>query len=80
MVSEFWTQFGSGASGVGWETVLIGLDYHLLNPNASMMDKGQFSSTPEGRASIASGTQMTEALEAVKKITAFYASDNSETA
>ena len=91
VVSEFWTQFGSGATGVGWETVLIGLDHHLLNPNASMMDKGQFSSSPEGRAfvaqssedwgraSIASGTQMTEALEAVKKITAFYTGDNSET-
>ena len=91
VVSEFWTQFGSGATGVCWETVLIGLDYHLLNPNASMMDKGQSSSSPEGRAfvaqssedwgraSIASGTQMTEALEAVKKITAFYTGDNSET-
>ena len=56
-----------------------------------MTDKGQFSSSPEGRAffaecskdwgraSIASGTQMTEALEAVKKITAFYTGDNSET-
>jgi hypothetical protein len=91
MVSEFWAQFGPGATGVGWETGLIGLDYHLINPNAPMMDKGQFSSSPEGRAfvakssedwgraSIASGTQMTEALEAVKKITAFYTGDNSET-
>jgi len=91
LVSEFWTQFGPGATGVGWETGLIGLDYHLINPNAPMMDKGQFSSSPEGRAfvaqssedwgraSIASGTQLTEALEAVKKITAFYTGDNSET-
>ena len=91
VVSEFWAQFGPGATGVGWETGLIGLDYHLINPNAPMMDKGQFSSSPEGRAfvaqssedwgraSIASGTQMTEALEAVKKITAFYTGDNSET-
>ena len=91
VLSEFWTQFGPGATGVGWETGLIGLDYHLISPNAPMMDKGQFSSSPEGRAfvaqssedwgraSIASGTQMTEALKAVKKITAFYTGDNSET-
>ena len=69
----------------------MGLDYHLINPNAPMMDKGQFSSSPEGRAfvaqssedwgraSIASGTQLTEALKAVKKITAFYTGENSET-
>lgn len=91
VVSEFWTQFGPGATGLGWETGLIGLDYHLLNPNAPMMDKGLFSSSPEGRAfvaqssedwgraSIASGTQTTQALDAVKKITAFYTGDNSET-
>ena len=91
LVSEFWTQFGPGATGVGWETGLIGLDHHLINPDAPMMDKGQFSSSPEGRAfiaqssedwgraSIASGTEPKEALEAAKKITAFFAGDNSET-
>ena len=91
LVSEFCTQFGPGATGVGWETGLIGLDHHLINPNVPMMDKGQFSSSPEGRAfvaqssedwgraSIASGTEAKEALEAAKKITAFFTGDNSET-
>jgi len=91
LVSEFWTEYGPGATGVGWESGLIGLDHHLINPNAPMMDKELFSSTPEGRvfvaqssedwgrASIAAGTKVTEALEAVKRITAFYTGDNSET-
>ena len=57
VVSEFWTQFGPGATGLGWETGLIGLDYHLLNPNAPMMDKGLFSSSPEGRAFVAQSSE-----------------------
>ena len=79
LVSEFWTQFGPGTTGVGWETGLIGLDHHLINPKAPMLHKGQFSSSPEGRAfvaqskedwgraSLASGTEAKEALKAAKK-------------
>ena len=31
LVSDFWTEYGPGATGVGWEMGLTGLEQHLLD-------------------------------------------------
>ena len=33
---QHWTQFGPGATGVGWDLGLAGLDLHLANDNAKL--------------------------------------------
>ena len=33
---EFWDQFGPGATGLGWDSGLLGLASHLANPDAVM--------------------------------------------
>ena len=90
-VSDFWTEYGPGAVGVGWELGLFGLALHFAQPDAPKMDESAFSTSPEGRAmatgssegwgqaSIAAGTDPEEALEAVKRTTAFYTGEASET-
>lgn len=82
--SEFWTEYGPGATGVGWELGLVGLDLYLINPNEAKMDEAAFSSSTPGisfmtqsseywgKASISSGTDSVDALKAVQKTTAFY--------
>lgn len=82
-LSEFWTQFGPGAVGVGWEAALMGLALHLLAP-ASSMDEATFSASPEGKrfsagsserwgeAAIAAGEDPAVAAAAVRATTAFY--------
>ena len=91
LVSEFWTDYGPGATGVGWELGLVGLETHLLDPKAPQLDEEQLSSSSEGRAfvaqssedwgqaSIAAGTEPAEALEAIKRTTAFYTGETLET-
>jgi uncharacterized protein YndB with AHSA1/START domain len=90
LVSEFWTDYGPGATGVGWELGLVGLENHVIDPNAPKIDEEQFSSSSEGKAfvaqssedwgqaSIAAGTEAVEALEAAKRTTAFYTGESSE--
>lgn len=82
---EFWTQYGPGAVGVGWEGGLLGLALHVVGdasvtPETAM----QWSASEEGRAfytgssvqwgeaSIASGTDATAARAAAARTTAFY--------
>ena len=45
-VSEFWTRFGPGAVGVGWELGLVGLALHISDPQA-VFDEAAFSVSPE---------------------------------
>jgi len=90
-VYDFWNEYGPGAVGVGWELGLFGLALHLAQPDAPRMDESAFSTLPEGKAmatgssegwgqaSIAAGTDPEEALEAVKRTTAFYTGEASET-
>lgn len=90
-VSDFWTEYGPGAVGVGWELGLFGLALHVAQPDAPKMDESAFSASSEGKAmatgsseswgqaSIAAGTDPDEALEAVKRTTAFYTGEASET-
>lgn len=35
-----WTQYGPGATGVGWEMAFLGLDVHLSDDSKSLLDVG----------------------------------------
>ncbi len=81
---EFWNQYGPGATGVGWEQALLGLDLHLaksaIKPKEAekwlTTDAGKSfirqSSDAWGQASIADGTDATAAREAAQGTTEFY--------
>lgn len=81
--SPYWVQYGSGAGGVGWEVSLLSLMFHLDNPESSKVDDS-FAMTDEGKefvkiasdgwgqASIASGEDREQALQAAENTTAFY--------
>lgn len=82
-VNDFWTQYGPGAVGVGWELGLLGLAWHIDDPVAKF-DETTFSSLPEakpymtgssegwGEAAIAGGEPPEQARAAVRATTAFY--------
>src|SRR5690606_16810617 len=82
-LSEFSTQLGPGAAGVGWEGGLMGLALHLAAPT-SRMDEATCSASPEGKrfvagsserwgeAAIAAGEDPEVAAAAVRATTAFY--------
>lgn len=55
-VSEFWTQFGPGAVGVGWELGLLGLALHVGNPEA-VFDEASFSASPEAKTFITGSSE-----------------------
>lgn len=82
---ERWAEFGPGAVGIGWDLMLTGLTLHLssggtVDPAAAMA----WTMSEEGRqfittaselwrdASIAAGTDPTEAGTAAERVTAFY--------
>jgi uncharacterized protein YndB with AHSA1/START domain len=86
---EWWTQYGPGAVGVGWDGALMGLGRYLEtgaanDPQAAMAWMG----TPEGKdfyrrsseawceASIASGTEPGAARAAAAGTTAFYTGES----
>ncbi|MFY1655174.1 SRPBCC family protein [Solwaraspora sp. WMMB762] len=83
---ERWAQFGPGATGVGWDLALIGLTLHLAAPQQPVDPQAveAWSTSTEGRefitrssdqwraASVAAGTDPTEAGEAAERTTAFY--------
>lgn len=82
-VSEFWTQFGPGAVGVGWELGLTGLAQHVSDPQA-VFDEAAFSASPEakafmtasseawGEAAVAGGDDPETARSAALATAAFY--------
>ena len=85
VTAERWAEFGPGATGVGWELLLVGLELHLatgqpVNPQefeawGASDDGGRFitlSSQAWGDASIAAGTDPAAATEAAARTTAFY--------
>lgn len=53
-LTEFWDQYGPGATGVGWEFALFGLDYHLADPTAAKPDENEVATSGEGKAFVAS--------------------------
>jgi len=82
--SDFWTQFGPGATGVGWDLAVLGLALHLLTGADRPEDPEAFAKTPAaqqfiraasdrwGEASVLAGTPSEEATAAAKNTTAFY--------
>ena len=85
VVPEFWTQYGPGATGVGWDLGLMGLGLHLDGrPAMSPAEAEKWSLSPEGvefarlasngwaDAAIADGEEPTQAREAAERTLAFY--------
>lgn len=82
---EFWSQFGPGAVGVGWDGGLLGLARHLAG--GEMEDPTGWEMTPEGRefntrsaeawgmAHRAAGADPDEVAAMVRNTTQFYAPD-----
>ncbi|MGO2859972.1 MAG: SRPBCC family protein [Brevibacterium sp.] len=82
--AEFWTQFGPGATGVGWDLSLLGLAFHLVAGTGRPADENHFvtidlaqqfvrdSSTHWGEASVTAGTPEAEAMAAAERTTGFY--------
>lgn len=78
---EMWTQFGPGAAGVGWDTSLVALGWHLRGVS---FDRETWESTPEakagftraaeawGEASVAAGEPEDVVARQVAGTTAFY--------
>ncbi len=83
-LSDQWDQYGPGATGVGWDSGLLGLALHLADPTAPKPDPMVFLTSPDGRAfivasseawaeaSIAAGTNPEAARTAANLTTAFY--------
>lgn len=82
--SEFWAQFGPGATGVGWDLALLGLSLHLVAGTDRPDDPDAFARTApaqqfiravSGRwaeASVRAGTPEEDATAAANRTTAFY--------
>jgi uncharacterized protein YndB with AHSA1/START domain len=82
---ERWAEFGPGAVGVGWDMGLIGLELHLSSGRAvDPQESAAWMASDDGRqfvtlssqrwcdASIAAGTNETEARDAAQRTTAAY--------
>ena len=83
---ERWGEFGPGATGVGWDLGLLGLDLHLSSPQQAIEpitsttwetsdEAKRFMSLSSERwrdADIAAGTDPTQAKAAADRTTAFY--------
>ena len=84
LVTEHWERYGAGATGVGWELILLGLAMHLADPTAPKPDEIAFVTSANGRAfiagssaawaeaAIAAGEETGAAQEAAARTTAFY--------
>lgn len=82
--SEFWVQFGPGATGVGWDLALLGLALHVATGEGRPDDPEEFArSAPArefiraaserwGEASVRAGTPEEDATAAARRTTAFY--------
>ena len=92
LLSEHWSEYGPGATGVGWELGLMGLAIHLAQPDEPMPDEAAFAASTEGRAfiagssegweqaAVAAGEELAAAHAAAMRTTAFYAGESSEPA
>ena len=82
---ERWNEYGPGAVGVGWDMGLIGLELHLSSGRAvDPQESAAWMASDDGRqfvtlssqqwcdASIAAGTNETEARDAAQRTTAAY--------
>ena len=90
ILSEHWDVYGPGAVGVGWEMGLLGLAFHLANPDDPMPDETAFATSPDGRvfiagssdgwaqAAVAAGADPDSARAAARRTTAFYTGETVE--
>jgi hypothetical protein len=85
MPDDIWSQYGPGATGVGWDLTLVGLGRHLSTGIAAdrkeaaawlASEEGKDfvrqSSEAWGQASIAAGTDQAAAQDQARRTTAFY--------
>lgn len=49
-LSPHWEQYGPGATGVGWELGLLGLEIYIANPEAHKIDEEAFAASTAGKA------------------------------
>ena len=83
-LSKHWTEYGPGATGVGWELGLVGLALHLADPGEPKPDEAAFAASPDGRAlirgssegwrraAVAAGEEPDAARAAARRTAAFY--------
>lgn len=82
---EFWTQYGPGAVGVGWDLGVLGLAEHLRAPDSfdaeqaqqwPLTDEGKLfvagCSEDWGKAAIAGGETQQQAQAAAEQVRRFY--------
>ncbi|WP_018149573.1 SRPBCC family protein [Henriciella marina] len=86
-VEEHWETYGPGAAGAGWDLALIGMQFHLANPEA-MFDEEAFGQSEDGKwlirqcgqawgkADAASGEDKEIAQKRAVRTTAFYLGDS----
>ena len=91
-LSEHWSRYGPGATGVGWELGLLGLAFHLADPDAPKPDEVAFAASPDGKAfirgsgegwgqaAVASGEDPDAARAAARRTIAFYTGESAEPA
>jgi hypothetical protein len=77
-VDEHWNQYGPGATGVGWDLMLLGLSRHVTGhamPKKlpDMKDVFRASSEAWRRAAIEAGESEEAARAAAERTTKFYA-------
>lgn len=89
---EHWSQYGPGATGVGWELGLLGLALHLADPDAPKPDEVAFAMSQDGKAfirrsgegwgqaAVASGEDPDAARAAAGRTVAFYTGEPAEPA
>jgi hypothetical protein len=83
-----WDQYGPGATGVGWELAMLGLDMHISGDGASTVEAGEIwaeSATGKatlrdwaeawGEAHAKAGVDAQIAVEAAIRTAAFYAGE-----
>ena len=83
-LSWHWDRYGPGAAGVGWEMALLGLAFHIAQPDEPRPDEAEFATSRDGRAFITgssdrwaqaamvAGTEAEAAMAAARRSEAFY--------
>lgn len=91
-LSDHWSEYGPGATGIGWELGLLGLDFHIAQPAAPKPDEAAFAASPDGKAIIAGSSEgwaqaaiaardaPDAARAAARRTTAFYTGESVESA
>ena len=90
LLSEHWSTYGPGATGVGWELGLMGLAIHLTQPAEPKPDEAAFATSSDGnafitgssdawgQAAVAAGADPDAAQAAARRTTAFYTGESAE--